>query len=970
MRFDLARSRVARVLAVVAVGMMTWNLRDADAQVSSQQIQSVLQSLGSTSSQPTTSSTPIQAPAAVTPSSQVLQPAIPPSAQLPVSRLELLYSQRAGQPLQQFGYDIFGVPSSVTVAQVGGVQDNYLLGTGDQISIVNRGHDNNSYVVPVDRDGRLIVPGYDPVQAAGRTFGEVRADLQRLISKDALSTKSYISLAAVRQIGVLVTGEVYAPGIRTLSGLNTVVDALLLSGGVKKTGSLRNIILQRGSMRKTIDLYAIIANGGADTSVGNLTDGDRIIVPALHATVAITGMVKRPGIYELGPGADAMDSSTLIGLAGGLEIAGSVRLSKIALQSNGSTQLVSMGRGGVVRNGEILSVDQSAGGFAGRVTIAGAVQVPGTIPLSEAPSLSHILHDTSALLPAAYTPFAVVVRRDPATNFRTAKPFSLKEVFEGSSDLTLSNDDVVYVFTTDQIRALASAATSQLQLAAQSANVPPSVLTGQTSSSASGGNSGGGSSTQPGSSNSTSTQTSNTQPSTASMLAAAMGVSSQGQSTAPAGATASLVGAPAGTLSSAATLPAATPTQTQAQTANVDPRLLAAESMSSPASVALLQAQNPQQNNNNGPTLPSGFGAPPTDDSPTDMATQLGLTPAALVNLASDYLVWVQGEVHDPGAYLAQNGTTLGTMLNAAGGIALQADLSWVEVTSTNVDAQAGVSHTVRNAYKGQGGDFEKVALRPLDSVIVRQVFSDRETGTITIAGQVKYPGTFDIMRDERLSSVLARAGGLTDESYPYGAVFTRVSAAQDEKLGNQREALQLQSGIAVAAANPSVSAGVLTYLQSLVLTLQQQPALGRITVTADPAILSVKPDLDVVLQPGDFLYIPKRPSTVAVTGEVLNSGAFQYKPGMTVDDYLRLAGGTTDAAEASETFIVFPDGSAQPASGNWFSFLSSTQIPPGSTIVVPRNPSPLDTLTLLTSITDIVSKVAITAASLAVIGK
>ena len=969
MRFKFARSRAVRVLAVVALGMMTWNLGDANAQSVSSQIQSVLQSIGATSSTPTTSTAPIQAPAAVTPSSQTLQPATPPAGQLPVSRLELLYSQRAGQPLQQFGYDIFGVPSSVTVAQVGGVQDDYVLGTGDQISIVNRGHDSNSYVVPVDRDGRLIVPGYDPVQAAGRTFGAVRADLQRLISKDALSTKSYISLAGVRQIGVLVTGEVYAPGIRTLSGLNTVVDALLLSGGVKKTGSLRNIILQRGSTRKTIDLYAMIANGGEDTSVGNLTDGDRIIVPPLHATVAITGMVKRPGIYELAPGADAMDSSTLIGLAGGLEIAGSVRLSKIALQSNGSTQLVSMGRGGVVRNGEILSVDQSAGGFAGRVTIAGAVEVPGTIPLSEAPSLSHILHDTSALLPAAYTPFAVVVRRDPATNFRTAKPFSLKEVFEGSSDITLSNDDVVYVFTTDQIRALASAATSQLQLAAQSANVPPSVLTGQTSSSASSGNSGGASSSSGQQSSSNNSQT-GAQPSTASMLAAAMGVSSQSQSTAPGGATASLVGAPAGTLSSAATLPTATPTQTQAQTANVDPRLLAAESMSSPASVALLQAQNPQQNNNNGPTLPSGFGAPPTDDSPTDMATQLGLTPAALVNLASDYLVWVQGEVHDPGAYLAQNGTSLGTMLNAAGGTALQADLSWVEVTSTNVDALSGVSHTVRNAYKGQGGDFEKVALRPLDSVIVRQVYSDRETGTITIAGQVKYPGAFDIMRDERLSSVLARAGGLTDESYPYGAVFTRVSAAQDEKLGNQREALQLQSGIAVAAANPSVSTGVLTYLQGLVLTLQQQPALGRITVTADPSILSVKPDLDIVLQPGDFLYIPKRPSTVAVTGEVLNSGAFQYKPGMTVDDYLRLAGGTTDAAEASETFIVFPDGSAQPASGNWFSFLSSTQIPPGSTIVVPRNPSPLDTLTLLTDITDIVSKVAITAASLAVIGK
>ena len=964
MRFKLARSRAVRALVVAALGMVTWNLGDAHAQSLSSQIQSVLQSVGATSSTPTTSTAPITAPPAVTPSTQILTPATPVTGQLPISRLELLYSQRSGQPLQQFGYDIFGVPNSVTVAQVGGVQDNYILGAGDQISIVNRGHDSNSYIVPVDRDGRLIVPGYDPVQAGGRTFGEVREQLQKLISKDALSTKSYISLASIRQIGVLVTGEVYAPGIRTLSGLNTVVDALLLSGGVKKTGSLRNIILQRGSTRKVIDLYAMIANGGADTTVGNLTDGDHIIVPTLHATVAIMGLVKRPGIYELAAGSDVMDASTLIGLAGGLEIAGSVRLSKIALQSDGTTQLVAMGHGGVVHNGEILSVDQSASGFGGRVTIAGAVQVPGTVPLSTAPTLAQVLHDTSALLPQAYTPFAVVVRRDPATNFRTAKPFSLKEVFEGSTDLTLSNDDVVYVFTTDQVRALANAATAQLQIAAQSANVPPSVLTGQTTSTLTTTST----SAAPASSTTSGTTTTAAAPSsTASTIASALGIplagSTSGTTTS---ATTSLVGGPSGTLSSA---PTTTTTQQTQTTSNVDPRLLAAESQVSPATVALLQAQNPQQPTS-GPALPSGFGAPPTDTNPNDMATELGLTPAALVNLASDYLIWVQGEVHDPGAYLAQNGTSLGTMLNAAGGPALQADLSFVEVTSTNVDALSGVSHTVRNGYKGKGSDFEKVALRPLDSVIVRQVYSDRENGTVTVAGQVKYPGTFDIMRDERLSSVLARAGGLTDESFPYGAVFTRVSAAQDEKLGNQREALQLQSGIAVAAANPNVTPGVLAYLQSLVLTLQQQPALGRITVTADPAILGVKPELDVVMQPGDFIYIPKRPSTVAVSGEVLNSGAFQYKPGLSVDDYVRLAGGTTDAAEDSETFIIFPDGTAQPASGNWFSFLSHSQIPPGSTIVVPRNPDPLDTLTLITDLTDIVSKVALTAASLAVIGK
>jgi len=167
------------------------------------------------------------------------------------------------------------------------------------------------------------------------------------------------------------------------------------------------------------------------------------------------------------------------------------------------------------------------------------------------------------------------------------------------------------------------------------------------------------------------------------------------------------------------------------------------------------------------------------------------------------------------------------------------------------------------------------VTLRPLDTIIVRPVFSDRETGTVSVVGAVRYPGTFDIMRDERLSSLLGRAGGLTDEAYPLGSVFTRISAQQSEAEGNYREAVELQTGALTAATTPNVNPGLLVYLQSLETQLLHQPALGRITVTADPTILAVKPELDTLLQPGDFIYIPKRPSTVSVSGEVLNRDRF-----------------------------------------------------------------------------------------------
>ncbi len=1012
------RSRIALVLAAGVIGLVSWGLVQVSAQtINGSTIQSVLQSLGSTTSTGQAGVPPPPAPVNVTPavtsSSQTLTPATAPTAaQLPPSTLELIFSQRAGQPLQQYGYETFGVPSPVNVTQIGGVQDTYLLGPGDQLSIVCRGHDSNSYVVPVDRDGRVIVPNYEPVQAAGRTFAQVRHDLQAVIAKDALSTQAYITLAQTRQISVLVSGEVNAPGLRTLSGLNTPIDAILLSGGVRKTGSLRNITLVRGSKRMRIDLYAVLADG-ASTEVGNLTDGDRIEVPPIGATVAVIGLVNRPGIYELSSGSGAIGDEALIRLAGG-RLAGANHLAKISLLPNGRMQIATLEHGGSVRSGELLSVDQEASGISGQVTLTGAVQLPGSRPLAEVGTLAHLIREPADLAANAYTPLAIVVQRERGTIFRRAKAFSLQRLFDGQEDLKLGDGDVVFVMTSDQARALALAASNQLQAAAQTASVPPSVLgqalsasvaqATQAASQTSAVPSPAGTSGQPvnnaaaiyAASNGSSSSASNasSQGQGAALAANAPGAPSSTGST---GTTPTTVGQAiatgVGQAVSGLSVTGLPPTTTQTQSAAAPPMtalittppvppiapyqasIAAAASQRSPAAIALLQAQSAQSAaagvpiQGGGLTVPSALGAPAADTNPNDIAAELGLTPAALINFASDYLVWMVGDVHDPGIYLAESGTPLSTMLSAAGGLQLQADLSAITVTSSELDPASGTSHTVRNAYRGtSAADFEKVGLRPLDTVIVRQVFSDRETGTVTVVGQVRYPGSFDIMRNERLSSVLGRAGGLTDEAYPLGTVFTRISAQQAEAEGNYREAVELQTGALVAATTPNVNPSLLTYLQTLQQTLLHQPALGRITVTADPTILAVKPELDVLMQPGDFVYVPKRPSTVSVSGEVLNPGSFQYRSDMSADDYVDMAGGYTKVAEDDETFIILPDGSARAASSSAFDFFSDQPIPPGSTIVVPPNPAPFNTMVFLTSLSQIVSQVAIAGASLAVI--
>jgi len=871
-------------------------------------IQSILQ--GVAQNPPTQPAPPPSAPLA--PSTQTMQPVTAPAPSTVTSGLEQQFSARAGVSLKQFGYDTFGVGGAVTATQTGAVQDSYILGVGDQVQVVMVGHENATYVVTVDRDGRIILLNLPPVSAAGRTLGEVRAELSQRIASQFLNTKSFISLGTIRQIAVLVTGEVNSPGMRTLTSLNTAIDALMLSGGIKKTGSLRGVYIMRGARRIPLDLYSII-NRGTMTGVGPLTEGDRIVVPPIGGTVAITGLVSRPGIYELPQGSSRMGARALMELAGGMQIAGAKRLTKLELQADGRTRMVSLPSEGSVANGEVLFVDANRSSTSARVSLDGAVTVPGVHALGNTSTLSGLLRDPDDLNPSAYTLFAVIVRHDPKSNFIKMIPFSVKGVFDGTENLKLIDNDDVYVFSTTEIQNLATAAATALYKASQPPGVAELTQTQQQNA------------VVPPSTNTPSSPTAPSAPQLAQMATLA---SSQP----------TVSGAPAGTSNQAQTTAGAT--------------LLGGGGDSSTAS-SIGPNSFPQPINN--------------------LAQNLGVNPGALVNLASDYLVWVNGEVLNPGPLLAQSGTSLAAILEAAGGLQRQADLSGVSVTSTEIDANRGTSRTLRNVYAQSQTDFAKVSLRPFDSVSVRPVFSDRVGESITLNGQVRYPGTYEITRDERLSSVIARAGGLTDEAYPYGAVFTRQSAAVAEAQANKREAQMLNSQIVTLASQPTTSTTGppnLSYLQTMAQTLANQPTIGRISVTIDPAVLLAHPDRDPLMETGDAIYIPKRPSTVAVTGEVLNAGAFGYKPDMTLDDYVDMAGGETDAAEDSMIFVIMPDGTAIPSHSSWWSFGGATRIPPGSTIVVPRDPQPFNWTTFLATYTDILSKVAITAASLAVINK
>ena len=158
------------------------------------------------------------------------------------------------------------------------------------------------------------------------------------------------------------------------------------------------------------------------------------------------------------------------------------------------------------------------------------------------------------------------------------------------------------------------------------------------------------------------------------------------------------------------------------------------------------------------------------------------------------------------------------------------------------------------------------------------------------------------------------------------------------------------------------------TAMQSLIAEMKDAKAVGRITVETDPGVLIGDPDQDILLESGDKIFVPKRPLTVRVAGEVLSPAALQFRKDKDSRDYIREAGGTTYYADRDRAFVIYPDGSAQPLNSSTWEH-RAVMIPPGSTIIVPRDPKPFNFLEGAERISQILANLAISGLYIDAIG-
>ncbi len=355
--------------------------------------------------------------------------------------------------LKPFGHDVFRVPQDAepVTALDFPVPGDYRIGPGDTVNIQLFGKENQYYSLQVARDGTLAFPGMGFITVAGLSFDELKRDIQERVKRQFIGVEAHVTMGELRSIRVFVLGEVERPGAYSIGALGNMSQALMLAGGVKPMGSLRNIQLKRQGRRvATLDAYDLLLKG--DTRNDRvLKPGDVVYVPPVGDTVAVYGEVKRPAIYEL---KKPRNVAEVIELAGGVLPSAyleAVTLERVRhkLQREIIQVDLTQGRTPQVQAGDVIRIDSVTERLANVITVRGMTDRAGWFQWREGIRLTDIFPSAEVFKPNADLEYLLIKRYSQPDHRLTVLMGNLVEAWrqpESTANLLLQPKDEILVF--------------------------------------------------------------------------------------------------------------------------------------------------------------------------------------------------------------------------------------------------------------------------------------------------------------------------------------------------------------------------------------------------------------------------------------------------------------------------------------------------------------------------------------------
>lgn len=310
----------------------------------------------------------------------------------------------------------------------------------------------------------------------------------------------------------------------------------------------------------------------------------------------------------------------------------------------------------------------------------------------------------------------------------------------------------------------------------------------------------------------------------------------------------------------------------------------------------------------------------------------------------------IHGEVQYPGIYKYADNETIEDFILQAGGLTDRASTVKVDVArrvdnpkAFTTDSIIAKTYTLslKDGFVIDGTPGFK--LMPFDEVYVRKSPGYVTQQNVTIEGQAMFAGTYTLSnKNEKLSDLVRKAGGVTDLAYVKGArLERRITPEERLKMQTVMKLLQAQAG----------------EKDSIDISKQQLGDTYYVGIELDKALEKPNGDADLVLREGDKLIIPEYNGTVKISGDVVYPNAVAYEKGKKASYYIDQAGGWGNRAKKSRAIIVYMNGTVAKISHN-------AKVLPGSEIIVPSKPKPTGNtlgqwLTIGTSVASIATMIA-----------
>lgn len=763
--------------------------------------------------------------------------------------------------------------------------ERYQLGPGDLLTLRywSETLEPREVSLRIDPQGALNLPMGGKIIARGQTLTQLEETVRKSLARVIRNVQVTLTLRELRTMTIIVAGEAYAPGSYQMPAVATLFNALYACGGPNDNGSLRRIQLKRtdGSLR-TFDFYRFLLHGDGSQDVP-LQPGDVIFIPPVEVSVSVSGEVHRPAIYELLPNERLRDA---IGFAGGVKPSGvAQRVAVTSVRPGEARQLIDANllestdaNNPPLYDGDRVEVYSIRPVFANIVTVEGAVDQPGNYALTPDMTVADLIERARGLLEDAYIDRADLFRTNP-DNTQRLIPIPLARAIQRDpqANIPLQRRDRLVVYAIKDVEWMGDRRV-EVKGAVQKQGI-----------------------------------------------------------------------------------------YYRADNMRIQDLLLQAGGVLPNAYVqrAFLQRRNPD--GSYGPLLAIDLRRAMLNEPEHNVILQdrdvLMVYTREQAQFTPENVVTIDGAVQSPGTYPRAENMRLADLIRLAGGPLPEA-AERVEIAKARKPVGTPPIE-VRLSDALQGSEANNPLLEDGDVVTVRARGDFRlKPLTVYLRGAVKEPGPYTLKAPvERLSDIVKRAGGLLDTAYPQAARLLRrpdqvVSGLQKTLTGRILDVLRIVNEeeyrralarsdvervrFAAGLTQPPIPAGATALLGqtapvatppapekvaqmstlfsrdlvSPARPLKEEDLLpaGNVRIDLVHALQKPGSPADIEVRDGDILYVPEKPTTVAVTGAVVVPSAVLHVPGKRISYYIEQSGGYTADAARDKVLVIRATGEVLPA--------------------------------------------------------